>query len=211
MFLAGDRITPGLATVLANIQPLLAALLAFFVLGERPGPRRRVGLFLGFTGIVLVTAPGFAAGSANSSPQGVAYIVSGAVVVAVGNVLLKWLAGRVDLLVATGWQLVLGGIPLLAVALRFEAAEPVTWNLTFVAVLLALTLPGTALAFALWFSLLHRSELTRLNTFTFLTPVFALIIGFLFFAETLTWIEVGGVTPILAGVTWTSRQTSGSS
>lgn len=208
MFLAGGEVTPGLATVLANVQPLLAAALAFFVLGERLGPRRRVGLFLGFAGILLVAVPGFASGSANSSPLGVAYIALGAVGVAVGNVLLKWLAGRVDLLVAMGWQLVLGGLPLLAGALRFEAAQPVTWNLTFVIVLLSLALPGTALAFTLWFSLLHRAELTRLNTFTFLTPIFALIIGALFFAETLTLLELGGVLLILAGLTWISRQPS---
>lgn len=208
MFLAGGEVTPGLATVLANVQPLLAAALAFFVLGERLGPRRRVGLALGFAGILLVAVPGFASGSANSSPLGVAYIALGAVGVAVGNVLLKWLAGRVDLLVAMGWQLVLGGLPLLAGALRFEAAQPVTWNLTFVIVLLSLALPGTALAFTLWFSLLHRAELTRLNTFTFLTPVFALIIGALFFAETLTLLELGGVLLILAGLTWISRQPS---
>ena len=208
MFLAGGEVTPGLATVLANVQPLLAAALAFFVLGERLGPRRRVGLALGFAGILLVAVPGFASGSANSSPLGVAYIALGAVGVAVGNVLLKWLAGRVDLLVAMGWQLVLGGLPLLAGALRFEAAQPVTWNLTFVIVLLSLALPGTALAFTLWFSLLHRAELTRLNTFTFLTPIFALIIGALFFAETLTLLELGGVLLILAGLTWISRQPS---
>jgi drug/metabolite transporter (DMT)-like permease len=208
MFLAGGEVTPGLATVLANVQPLLAAALAFFVLGERLGPRRRVGLFLGFAGILLVAAPGFASGSANSSPLGVAYIALGAVGVAVGNVLLKWLAGRVDLLVAMGWQLVLGGLPLLAGALRFEATQPVTWNLTFVTVLLSLALPGTALAFTLWFSLLHRGELTRLNTFTFLTPVFALIIGALFFAETLSLLELGGVFLILAGLAWISRQPS---
>lgn len=208
MFLAGGRVTPGLATVLANVQPLLAAGLAFFALGERLGPHRRVGLFLGFAGILLVAAPGFGAGSANSSPLGAAYIVLSAVGVAAGNVLLKWSAGRVDVLVATGWQLVLGGIPLLAAALRFEATEQVTWDLPFIAVLLALSLPGTALAFTLWFSLLHRGELTDLNTFTFLTPVFALIVGALLFEEVLIPLELGGVTLILAGVTWTSRQTS---
>ena len=35
MFLAGGRVTPGLATVVANAQPLVAALLGYLVLGER--------------------------------------------------------------------------------------------------------------------------------------------------------------------------------
>lgn len=207
MFLAGGLVSPGLATVLANVQPLLAAVLAFFVLGERLGPRRRVGLFLGFAGVLMVAAPGFGPGNANSSPLGVAYIVLGAIGVAVGNVLLKRLAGRVDLLMAMGWQLVLGGLPLWLVAQLWETPQQVTWNLTFVAVLLALGLLGTAVVFALWFSLLHRSELNHLNIFTFLTPAFALFIGALFFSETLTLVEIGGIALILAGIVWISRQT----
>jgi drug/metabolite transporter (DMT)-like permease len=34
MFLAGGRVSPGLATVVANAQPLVAALLGYLVLGE---------------------------------------------------------------------------------------------------------------------------------------------------------------------------------
>lgn len=206
MFLAGGQVSPGLATVLANVQPLLAAVLAFIVLGERLGPRQRTGLFLGFAGILLVAAPGLGQGNANSSPLGVTYIVFGAVGVAVGNVLLKRLTGKVDLLMAIGWQLVLGGVPLILLAQLWETPQQVTWSFPFVVVLVALSLIGTAVPFVLWFSLLHRSELNRANTYTFLTPVFALIIGALFFSESLSLVEAGGITLILAGVFWISRR-----
>ncbi len=200
MFLAGGIVSPGLATVIANAQPLIAAGLAYFVLGERLGPRRRMGLILGFAGIVLIALPGFGGANPNSTPGGVGYVLLGALGVAIGNVLFKRLAGQVDLLMATGWQFVLGGVPLLLAALSFEEPAQVGWSLRFVVVLLALGLLGTALAFALWFSLLHRSELNRLNTFTFLTPVFALIIGAVFFGERLGLIETVGIILTLAGV-----------
>ena len=35
MFYAGDKISPGLATVLSNIQPLIAAVIGYFVLKGR--------------------------------------------------------------------------------------------------------------------------------------------------------------------------------
>ncbi|MCA9876066.1 MAG: DMT family transporter [Anaerolineales bacterium] len=206
MFLAGGLVSPGLATVLANVQPLIAAVLGFFLLGERLGPRRRLGLSLGFAGIVLVALPGFGVNGANSSPAGISFIMLGAVGVAVGNVLLKKLAGQVDLLMATGWQFILGGLPLLALAWVWESPGQVVWSGSFVLVLLALGLVGTAVAFALWFSLLHRSELNRLNTATFLTPAFALILGALFFSESLQWAEMLGIAFILAGVLWASRR-----
>ncbi len=205
MFLAGGVVSPGLATVLANAQPLIAAGLAYFVLRERLGPRRRVGLLLGFAGIVLIALPGFGSENANSTPIGVGYVFLGALGVAMSNVLLKRLAGRVDLLMATGWQFILGGVPLFLAAQIFEAPVRVAWSPSFVIVLLTLALLGTALAFALWFSLLHRGELTRLNTLTFLTPVFALIIGALFFSESLRLVEMGGIVLTLAGALRVSR------
>lgn len=75
MFLAGGIVSPGLATVLANSQPLIAAGLAYIVLGERLGPRRRVGLFVGFAGIVLAALPAFGAENANSSASGVGFVL----------------------------------------------------------------------------------------------------------------------------------------
>lgn len=200
MFLAGGVVSPGLATVIANAQPLIAAGLAYFVLGERLGPRRWVGLALGFAGIVLIALPGFGGANSNSTPGGVGYVLLGALGVAVGNILFKRLAGQIDLLMATGWQFILGCIPLFLAALSFEEPAQVGWSLRFVVVLLTLSLLGTALAFALWFSLLRRGELNRLNTFTFLTPAFALVIGAVFFGERLGLIEVGGIILTLAGV-----------
>jgi drug/metabolite transporter (DMT)-like permease len=205
MFLAGGVVSPGLATVLANVQPLIAAGLAYSLLGERLGPRRRVGLLLGFAGIMLIALPGFGGENANSTPIGVVYVFLGALGVAVGNVLLKRLAGQVDLLMATGWQFILGGVPLFLVAQIFETPAQVAWSPSFVVALLTLALLGTALAFVLWFSLLHRGELTRLNTFTFMTPVFALIIGALFFSESLRPVEMGGIVLTLAGALRASR------
>ena len=66
----------------------------------------------------------------------------------------------------------------MAVAARiFEPSGRITWNLPFAVTLVTLAVFSTAGAFVLWFSLLRRAELNRLNTYTFLTPVFGLIIG----------------------------------
>jgi drug/metabolite transporter (DMT)-like permease len=205
MFLAGGRVMPGLATVIANAQPLIAAGLAYLFLAERLGARSWVGLLLGFLGILLVALPSFGGANANSTPLGVGYVLLGALGVAVGNVLLKRLAGRLDPLMATGWQFILGAAALGVAAWFLEAPLQITWSLPFVVILLTLGLLGTAVAYALWFSLLQRGELTHLNTFTFLTPVFALLIGVLFFSERLSFLELGGIVFILAGVWWVSR------
>lgn len=242
MFLAGGIISPGLATVLANAQPLIAAVLAYYALGERLKPAHRLGLVLGFAGIVLIATPGFGGGSTGTTLAGIGYVLLGALGVAVGNVLLKRMAAapsppapssprsssrdsapgegsepkglpkeeergdRIDLLMAAGWQFVLGAVPLWLAAQAFELPQTVEWSLSFFAVLGVLSLLGTALAFALWFSLLRRGGLTRLNTFTFLTPVLALVIGVLFYAESLQLVELGGITLTVAGAMWVSKE-----
>ncbi len=204
MFLAGGLVSPGLATVLANAQPLIAAGLAYAVLRERLDRHRGIGLLIGFAGIILIASSGFSS-SAGLSPLGVGYILLGALGVAGGNVLLKRLTGQVDLWMATGWMFVFGGIPLLLAALAFESPAQIEWGPRFVVVLITLSLLGTALVFLLWFSLLHRGELNRLNAFTFLTPIFALIIGILFFDEGLRWTEAGGIALTVIGVLGVNR------
>ena len=204
MFLAGGIVSPGIATVLANSQPLIAAVLAYFVLGERLSPPIRIGLSLGFAGIILTAFSTFGSQSATNALLGPVYILLAALGVAVGNVLLKSLADEIDPLVAVGSQFVIGAVPLLSLALVFESPIKIVWSLAFTVDLLALSLFGTALVFVLWFSLMHRNRLTHLNTFTFLTPAFALVIGAFFFNERLGWLEIAGILLILSGISWVS-------
>lgn len=100
MFTAGDRISPGLATVLSNSQPLLAAVLGAAILSERLTGRGLSALLAGFGGIVLVAAPRLAAPAAGAWLAGAALVLLAALGIATGNVLLKRLAGGLD----PGWQ-----------------------------------------------------------------------------------------------------------
>ncbi|MCX8227637.1 MAG: DMT family transporter, partial [Sulfitobacter sp.] len=100
MFHAAEFVSPGIATVIANTQPLLAAGLGGLVLGERLQPAGKLGLFLGFLGIVVIAAPQLLNGAQDSYLLGIAYIVLAAVAVTVSNGLIKMISGQVDLLMA---------------------------------------------------------------------------------------------------------------
>src|SRR3990167_3050489 len=54
MFYASEFVSPGIATVISNTQPLMSSLLAFFILGEYLNIRGKAGLLLGFVGIVFI-------------------------------------------------------------------------------------------------------------------------------------------------------------
>lgn len=57
-----------------------------------------------------------------------------------------------------------------------------------------------ALVTALWFYLLQHAPLNRLNSFTFLTPIFGLLLGWMFFAERFGLVQVAGMVVIVIGV-----------
>ncbi|MBX3063309.1 MAG: DMT family transporter [Anaerolineae bacterium] len=206
MFLAGSVVTPGIASVLANTQPLIAAALAFFLLGERLRDNARLGMLLGFFGVVFTALPGVGSQGSGVNFSGIGFVMLGALGVAVGNILLKGLSGKADALMITGWQFTLGALPLLVLAQWLEAPLTISWNWSFVWTLLALGTAVTALPFLLWSWLLRRVELTRLNTFSFLTPIFALLISAIFLGERLQAIQIGGVALSFYGVWRISRQ-----
>lgn len=202
MFYGGGLVSPGVATVVANTQPLIAAALAWGVLNESLRPVQQLGLAAGFGGIVLIGVPGMSRGG---ETLGVLYIVAGALGVAVGNVILKRLAGRVDVLRAMGWQFLIGALPLGAWALAVESVGAIRWTPGFLLSLGVLSLFGTAAVFVLWFTLLERARLTQLNVFTFLTPIFGLVMGTVFFAESISGAAYAGIALSLAGIYLVSR------
>ncbi len=198
MFSGGGRVSPGLATVIANTQPLIAGVLAWGILSEHLTIIQRCGLGAGFGGIVLIGAPSIFA--SESQLLGMVLILVGAVGIAVSNVVLKRLAGQVDVLRAMGWQLLIGAVPLALLALVKEDVVTIRWSWLFVANLTVLSGVGTSAAFVLWFSLLRQASLSQLNVFSFLTPIFGLLMGVLFFNEQLRAMELMGIALSLLGI-----------
>lgn len=205
MFFGGGLVSPGIATVLANTQPLIAALIAYFWLNEALVQRQKSGLALGFLGIILISV-NFGGSELAISGHGVIYILIGAVGVALGNVTLKWLAGRGDILVLMGLQLLVGSVPLFMLNQLLENSQVTTWSMSFITSLLTLSIFGTAAVAVVWFALLERIELSRINVFTFLTPVFGLIVGNLYFNEKLENIDIIGILLCILSIYLVSYQ-----
>lgn len=112
---------------------------------------------------------------------------------ATGTILSRFAFRDADPVMATGWHMVLGGLPLCVLTATTEQSqwEHLTW-LDWSALAYS-TVFGSAIAYGLFFYFAARGNLTSLSALTFLTPVFALLFGNLFLAEHLTSLQTLGV------------------
>lgn len=205
MFHAAEFVSPGIATVIANTQPFMAAILASVLLKERLTPQGRAGLFLGFIGILVISSSHFFTGSSEKYVLGITYIVLAAVGITVSNVLIKKIAGKIDVLMAMGLQMLIGSIPLAITAYMIEDPAATQWSLTFIITLSVLSLLGTAFVYWLWYTILAQTPLNNANVFSFLVPIFGLAMGVMFYDESLIWPQYIGIILTIIGVTLVTR------
>lgn len=206
MFHAAEFVSPGIATVIANTQPILAAVLASIFLREHLGTKGKCGLVLGFLGIVLIASPDINSGNPNNYLLGIGYIGLAAFGISLSNVLIKQLSGSVDMLMAMGIQMLIGSIPLGIAAWATEHPQDVIWSPAFIFALFTLSILGTSLVYWLWFSILTVTPLSRASSFSFLIPVFGISLGILFYGETLGTFEVIGTALTILGIAFTLRK-----
>jgi len=199
MFYAGGILSPGLATVITNTQPLIAAVLGWYVLKERLTRGAMLGLLLGFSGIVVISIGSLSIQNEELF-KGIGYILIASTGIAVSNIILKRLSSKVDNLYAMGWQLLLGAFPLGIMSLYAEETGDFRMSSDLVVSLLVLSLFGTSLAFVLWFWLLERVPLYRANAYSFLTPILGLAIGYLYYSEILTSLQFLGTLSVITGI-----------
>ncbi len=203
MFLAGSLISPGLATVIANSQPMIAVALAYLYSVERVTARQLTVLITGLVGIGVIALPSLHHDQPNITIGGIGFVLLGAFGVALGNVWLKKVASTtssLSILRLSAWQLIVGSIPLGIGGFLMENTQDISWGLPLAASLAVLAIPGTALATFLWFNILKSEKLHSMNAYTFLIPLFALTIGALFLGERLETNELIGAAIIVGSL-----------
>ena len=192
------RTSAGLGSVMIDSQPLAVAVLAYWLFGEKIGLWGWLGLALGVLGISLIGLPdGWLVGDTLGSSRfqnGEWLMLLAALSMAVGTVLIRFVCRYTDPVTATGWHMILGGLPLFAISAGVESQQWVELELTEWMALGYSTIFGSAIAYGLFFYFASSGSLTSLSSLTFLTPIFALLFGNLFLSEVLSqlqWVGVG--------------------
>lgn len=196
----------GLGSVMIDSQPLAVALLSSLLFGEIIGLWGWLGLSIGVLGIGLIGLPDrwiysiFAGDLNNISLDWLGLLHNGewlmllaSLSMAIGTVMIPYISRHSDPVVATGWHMILGGIPLFGLSWWQESQQ---WQNITVEGWLALgyaTVFGSAIAYGIFFYLASKGNLTSLSALTFLTPIFALLFGTIILSEVLSPIQSVGV------------------
>jgi drug/metabolite transporter (DMT)-like permease len=124
-----ERMQAGRAAILAYTMPMWAILLSRLMLREHITAMRLWALAFGFGGLFLLLWPDIRA--VEAAPAGALFMLGAAFCWAAGTVLVKFFRWHMPAALVMGWQLLIGGIPVVFGALLLEpfaAIYNVSWS-----------------------------------------------------------------------------------
>ncbi|MEA2948293.1 MAG: hypothetical protein QOI40_3623, partial [Alphaproteobacteria bacterium] len=191
-------ISAGLTALIVSANPVLTAVLAAFVLGERMTWRKAAGLLLGVGGVAFIVESRITGGI--DSPAGIALTVAALLSLAGGTILFKLLAPKGPLWIGNGVQNLAGGLALVPFAFGFESVGEVIpgWRLGLALAYLVVLV--SVLAFLLWFQLLAERGATAASAYHFMMPPLGVLFGWLLLGEQVAWPDLLGILPVAIGI-----------
>ncbi len=141
-------------------------------------PKKIIACIFGFAGIIVVNLNGL---DLNMNFYGDCFVLFSAISYATSSVLMKRYSKYEDPVVLSGYQFVLGGIVMIIVGLMLGGHIHVQ-NLKGLGVLIYLAFLS-AIAYSLWGVLLKHNPVSKVTVFSFMTPVFGVILSNLMLTE----------------------------
>ncbi|QLG26711.1 DMT family transporter [Halorarum halophilum] len=204
----GQRFTTGsIASIVYSLNPILTTAFAAVLLSEGSlDARGYLGVLFGVLGVALVAnpSPGNVGGD---TTIGVALVFVAAVCVSLGGVVTRALEPPAPALTRTAWAMAFGAVQLHLVSLALGEPTPGPAAFTPV-ILLAIGFMGvfaSALAYAIYFTLLDRLGAFETNLVSYVVPVVATVLGAVLLSEPVTILTVSGFVLVVLGFALVKR------
>lgn len=147
---------------------------------EKLSVKKIVACVIGFAGIVVVNLSGIEL----NVNIGDVFVLFSTISLAISSVLIKRFSEHEDPVIISGYQFILGGALMCIGALSFGGRVNLS-DIRGVLVLLYLALLS-AVAYSVWGILLKYNPVSRVTVFTFMTPVFGVLLSLLMLTENST-------------------------
>lgn len=199
---AEQWVPSGFAALFVGTAPFWVALIELMRRsGERVELRRGIGMLIGFIGVALLVTP-HGAGKAFDAHFviGALVIQAGCIAWQYGTVRGKYALASIPPLMSSGLQMLCGGVvvSLAGLALgelpHFHATPKTLGALAYLAIF------GSVLAYTSYVYAARHLRTTTLSLYAYVNPLVAVILGWFFLREQLTWVSVTAMVVILTGV-----------
>ena len=189
----------GISALIVGLQPLITAVLAGRLLGEKILPRHWLGLTLGFVGVIIVLSPKFGAVGGGVTPATLAAAVISVFGMSLGTIWQKRFGGGTDP-VSNALCQYLGAAALMAVgSIAFETRTVIiNGELIFAMVWLVFVLSIGAIFLLMY--LIRQGEMSKVASLFYLVPAVTAIIAWALFGEQLTPVQIAGMALTTFGV-----------
>jgi putative membrane protein PagO len=199
VYWGAQHISSGLTAVLYSTMPINVALLARLVIGDPLTPRKIAGTLVGFGGVWVIFSDSVSFGGEKAVQGMIACLVS-AFLASLSTVVVKKYATRYDPFVTLAIPFAGAALLLMAFAIPVERSNPFDFDSLTWFTIVYLAALGSLSAFGLYFWIIKRIDVTVLSYQTFIIPVLAIMIGWIFLKETVTIRVVAGASLIIAGI-----------
>ncbi len=206
LFITERQVPIGLASLIIGSIPLWVLLMRL-ALRERVDWISAAGLVIGFAGIAILVRPGGGAGS-------LLYLlltVLAAVLWSIGSFFSPRLQVPKDAFVATGFEMLIGGVFLLVIGLAVTSPHdlnPAIYSARSLFGLSYLIVFGSIVGYSAYAWLLGNAPIGQVSTYAYVNPVIAIALGAIFLHEHVTLRIVAGAVLILAAVALVIRRES---
>lgn len=190
----------GLTAVATQTQALFTVVFAALVLKDMPRAHQVAGMIIALAGLGVI---GLTLG-ASATAVGFALTLGSAISWALGNLLIKRLPPRTNMLNVMVWASLVPPLPALAISVASEgptlldAITSASW--VGIAAPIYLGLMATVLAYALWGRLMQKYSTAAVAPFALLAPCVGAIASAFALGEQFPPIRLVGIALILAGV-----------
>jgi len=190
----------GLASLVLQMQVLFTTLLAFMLLGEKPGRAQYAGIAISLVGMIVIasTMPG------GGTLIGFGIVILAALTWATSNIVVKF-AGTDDVISLVAWAHVIGILPLLALSYGLEGqneifhilAELSWFRVGEIAFLGGISTFG---GFTLWSYLMRKNSASTVAPFSLIIPIAGMTSTALILGEELSTLRMVGAGLVLVGL-----------
>jgi drug/metabolite transporter (DMT)-like permease len=187
----------GKTAILVYIMPFWVLLLAWPILAEHIRGVHWIPVILAFSGLLIILEPW----NLHSTFISKLYAVLAGVAWAISAIITKIMTRKnsFDLISLTAWQMLLGALPLVLIALILSD-RPVQWTPYFAMGLFYSSVVSQALALLLWFFILSKLPAGVASMGTLATPVVGTIAAAIELGERPTILEAWGMFLILTAL-----------